>query len=661
LKPPTDKQRAEKLLQIFKDELIPLLAPPPKLTIAEWADQHVWLGPDVTSQPGPFDTNFAPYQRGIMDAISERTTEKIVIMKAARVGITYAAILNPIGYYIHHDPCPMFLVYPTGDNAKRFSKKNLAPFINDCKPLRELIPEGKRTDDQNTLLLKLFPGGSLTLVGANSPNAMRVDTAKIAFIDEADAEVEMAEGDFIKLVENRTQTFAGRGRKIIMLSSPKNKGTSLIEPAYLNSTREKFHLPCPSCGHMQTLEWQRINLEDATHTCSQCNAGHTKREWSRNWEKTGTWIAEDPEHTTRGFHLSGLYSPFVAWELLIEEWRVANSEAAAGQLGKLQVFINTVLGETWEVRGERTDELAIMDRRIEYYVDAPEGVVGVPDGVCCITVAVDCQANRLAIAVTGWGDGKRSWGILYEEPYGDPRIPNSGVWNRLDDIILQPYAYSNGVRVPVVCVCVDMGFATEIVRAYTKSRRHWNVWAVRGVSGSGKALLYNRVQSKLAGTYEFNLAVDAGKEDVMARLNIKEPGPGYCYFPRSGKRDVTGEYESVRGYDERYFSGLTAEKKVLIQGKKGRPPRYEWQVITGRNNEPFDLAVYSLAALEISKFNLTRVAAQMPWAIDQLPIADMTPVVSMMPPPVASPAKKPLVRNVRKLNQSMASNTYTSV
>ena len=656
MKTPSRKERCRTLLRFFADELIPKLAPPPDISIADWADQNVWIGPDVTSEPGPWRTSFAPYQKGIMDAISDRTQEKVVIMKAARVGITYSAILNPMGYYIHHEPCPMLIAYPTGDNAKKFSKKNLTPFIRDCKPIRSLVAETKRTDSNNTLMLKMFPGGSITLIGANSPNTMRVDTIKVLFIDEADGDVEMAEGDYIKLLEKRTETYVGRGRKIVVLSTPKIKGTSIIEKEYKNSTMERYCLPCPSCGEMQPLEWMQVNLNVVAHSCRSCEALHSESEWKRNWNETGRWIATNPDHTVRGFHVSALYSPFVSWEYIIEEWRKANNEASVGNLGELQAFINTTLGETWEIRGEKADEVAIMDRREEYYAD-------VPDGVCAITIAVDTQDNRLAVDVIGWGVGKESWRLGYHELWGDPRIQGSSVWAQLDDVILKSYRYENGATVPVVCVCIDMGgHATEQVRAYAKVRRSWNVWAVRGVAGAGQGLLYTRVQSKLAGTFEFNLKVDAGKDDVVARLGVKNPGPGYCHFPRGSQRDITGTYESARGYDERYFLGLTAEKKVLVKTKKGTH-KYEWQLTQGRNNEPFDLAVYNLAALEISKFPLDRVAANAPWLDDRPSMAEMEALKPLatfggkIPPVVASRAMQPKA----KLNRQLAKNSYTSV
>lgn len=50
---------------------------------------------------------------------------------------------------------------------------------------------------------------------------------------------------------------------------------------------------------------------------------------------------------------------------------------------------------------------------------------------------------------------------------------------------------------------------------------------------------------------------------MLQRLQIEEEGPGYCHFPKD-------ENEYIRGYDEDYFKGLTAEKQVLKYKKADR-------------------------------------------------------------------------------------------
>ncbi len=65
---------------------------------------------------------------------------------------------------------------------------------------------------------------------------------------------------------------------------------------------------------------------------------------------------------------------------------------------------------------------------------------------------------------------------------------------------------------------------------------------------------------------------------------LRKKGPGYCHFPKD-------ENEYIRGYDEDYFKGLTAEKQVL-KYKKGRP-YFVWE-LTGetKRNEPLDCRNY---------------------------------------------------------------------
>ena len=79
------------------------LLPPPKFTVSTWADNERYLSPESAENPGLWDTNRAPYQRGMMDALAERGIEKVVFMTSAQVGKT-SILENIIGYFIAHDP-----------------------------------------------------------------------------------------------------------------------------------------------------------------------------------------------------------------------------------------------------------------------------------------------------------------------------------------------------------------------------------------------------------------------------------------------------------------------------------------------------------------------------------------------------------------------------
>ena len=162
-----------------------VLAPPKKLTISEWADEFRQLSKESSSEPGRWVTDRAPYQREIMDAISSPLTDTVVIMSSAQIGKT--EILNNIlGYYIHYDPSPMLLLQPTLEMAEAYSKDRLAPMIRDTPVLSEKVGDAKAKNSGNTLLHKTFPGGHITMAGANSPSSLASRPIRIVLADEVD-------------------------------------------------------------------------------------------------------------------------------------------------------------------------------------------------------------------------------------------------------------------------------------------------------------------------------------------------------------------------------------------------------------------------------------------------------------------------------------------
>ena len=76
------------------------------------------------------------------------------------------------------------------------------------------------------------------------------------------------------LAEARTLTFAHR-RKIFLVSTPTIQGVSRIEREYLASDQRRFFVPCPHCGAMQWLRFERLRWdkgqpETAAYWCEAC-------------------------------------------------------------------------------------------------------------------------------------------------------------------------------------------------------------------------------------------------------------------------------------------------------------------------------------------------------------------------------------------------------
>lgn len=566
----TVKKRRNDTVGLFR-EIVRVVAPPPKLTVSQWADLYRRLSPESSAEPGQWRTERAPYQREIMDAVTDPMVETIVIMSSAQVGKT-EILLNIIGYFIDYDPSPILVIQPTLEMAQTFSKDRLAPMIRDSLALRGKVADSKSRDSGNTILHKRFPGGHITMVGANSPSGLASRPIRILLADEVDRFPVSAgsEGDPLLLAEKRTTTFWNK--KKVFVSTPTIKGISRIEKAYLASSQETWHLPCPSCGTYQPLLWGQVKFEDATMECASCGARHNEFEWKSG---DGKWIAKNNNQKVRGFHLNELASPWKRWETIIEEFKEAKKDTET-----LKVWVNTSLGETWEEKGEGVEVDDLIKRRELYDCEVPEDVL-------VLTAAVDVQDNRLEYEIIGWGLGRESWGIRYGIIMGDPG--HEEVWNELDMILDKTFKRKDGVELKIMTTCIDSGghYTTEVYE-FCKKREFKRVWAIKGQGGSGIPFIMRPKRRNDAGIWLFNLGVDVGKDTVMSRLKIQDKGPGYCHFP----------LDDGRGYDDSYFNGLTSERRV-VRYKKGKPVIHWEKKSSGVRNEPLDLRVYATAAFEI--------------------------------------------------------------
>jgi phage terminase large subunit GpA-like protein len=561
--------------------------PPPDLTVSQWADRERRISPEASAEPGRWRTSRAEYQREIMDAVSNSFIERVVVMTSSQIGKT-ELILNIIGYYVDQEPSPILTLQPTLTMGEAFSKDRLSTTIRDTPALQGKFKDPRSRDSGNTLLHKVFPGGHITIAGANSPASLASRPIRVLLCDEVDRYPTSAgtEGDPVDLAIQRTQNFWNR--RIVLVSTPTILGISRIEKAYEASTKERWCVPCPTCGEFQPYEWERIVHKDVSEPlmkCAHCGALHTEIDW-KNGQERGIWVAEKQDERTRGFHLNAFASPWTTWTRLVEQYGEAykNGEEA------LKVWWNTKLGLPWENQSGAI-ELEILESRREEYA-AP-----VPDGVLILTCGVDTQDDRLEAEVVGWGVGKESWGIEYRVFYGDPG--QKEVWSALDDFLLHFWSYADGEEIGISCACIDSaGHYTDEVYRFCKPRARRNVFAIVGRGDNGRPSVGKPSRNNRRHVPLFTLGVGTIKGSLFSRLRVERPGPGYCHFPIEPKTNH-------RGYDEPYFKGLVSERMVVkrVRGKE----RIEWEPRSaGIRNEPLDVRVYATGALEILNPDLER-------------------------------------------------------
>ncbi|NWC92632.1 MULTISPECIES: phage terminase large subunit family protein [unclassified Pseudomonas] len=567
------------------------IQPPPKLTLSQWAERYAVLSKETSAQTGRFRA-FA-YQNGIMDAITDPAVTFVTVKKSARVG--YTKILDHVvGYFIHQDPSPILMVQPRVEDAEDYSKTEVSPMLRDTSVLAALTGDVKAKSSNQTILKKTFlNGASLSLVGANSPGGFRRITARIILFDEVNGYPvggAGTEGDQVALGTKRAETFWNR--KIVLGSTPTVKGSSRIDRSWEESDQRRYYVPCPHCGAMQYLEWggpdtpygikwdtneAGIGLPETVFYVCRVTGCVIRDVDKPDMVAAGEWRASKPFAGHAGFHIWAGYSLFsnACWENLVTEWLRVKDDPLARQ-----TFINLVLGEDYEDRGDRALQEDKLVARCEVWS------AEVPDGVAVITVGVDTQGDRFECEVVGWGMNEESWSIDFEVISGDMETPD--IWNRLDAYLKRIWYRADGRGFEVMAVCHDSGsnHHTQKVYNFSKARIGRRVWAIRGesaVGGKRSPVWPTKTPSKRnkSSFRPVIIGVNAAKDSVRSRLHLVEAGPGYMHFPVS--RDIN------------YFAQLTSERSV--RKTSGGQVYRVWELPNGRANEALDCRVYAYAAL----------------------------------------------------------------
>lgn len=596
------------LHELMQRSVVALLAPPPTLTVSEWADEYRYV-PSYSAEPGKWVTDRTPYLREIMDSFSSPGVQEVVFKKCARIGATEAG-LNVVGYFMHMDPCAIMIIQPTVEDAKGFSKDQLATTIEETPVLRALVSDAVKSS-KNTITAKKIPGGSVTLGGANSPRVFRRVTVRVMIFEEingysTDAKAK-GEGDQIKLGERRTQTHGPR-RKIYKNSTPTNVGECRITAEYARSDQRQYHVPCPHCGRRQQLVWDHFKYKDADtgvlfeqpgYQCVECNALITEDHKDRMVAR-GEWVVMKPDSTIRGYHLNALYSPFVRWSVLRDEWIEAQ-----GNPELLQPFFNLSLGEAWEDREVQDLQDALRKRSLPYdgrdlNSDAPRRF-DIPRGACILVCGVDKQAAELHYVVRAYGPNEQSWFVEWGLFRGDTSRPE--VWAQLEEFrTTRTWLHEGGARMKIRAMCVDSGDDPDPVYSWTGPRLADYVFAVKGASDPFADILPKKWTKTRLRSRLFVIGTQAIKKRLFRRAGMAAPVP---YSTEAGAAFMHWNERAEAVYWSEFFS----QKLVRLEHRGRSTSIYAKR--SGEHDEKLDCEVYAYAALHLGPVTVASLQGEL--------------------------------------------------
>lgn len=559
-------------LELVRRNALKALLPPPKIALADWIEQTVYLPSTVSALPGKM--RLWEYQRGFCEAIDDPDIERISIQKSARIGYT-AFLTGTLAAFVANQPSPILAVLPTQDDTRDYAVTDIEQTFEASPDLRGLLSADNDEGGRSTLLSRKFSGGSLKLVAAKSPRNLRRHAAKILLLDEIDAFEVGQEGDPIELAIMRTLTF--RDRKILAGSTPIFDHGAICK-LYAKSDMRIFEVPCPECQEFNEIQWVNIiwdegKPETAAYACPHCGSLISER-YKASMVSKGRWRSTAPEVKGHaGFRINALVSPHhnAAWAKLAAEFLQAKNDPAT-----LQTFTNLVLGQPWLEQGEELDENDLRNRC------EPFGLKAIPPESLIVTVGVDCQDDRLELVFVGHS---RTEAFILGHSVIWGAIDANETWLELDDALKSTWQHPKGGTLRVDAAVIDSGDGghRDFVHNYTRPRIGKRIVSGKGVAGFSRAFI-ERSSAKNAPL--FLVGVDAIKSQLFARLTR----PGVIRF--------SADLHPV------FFEQLTSERRVLRYVKGA--PQHRFERVGGKRAETLDATVYALAARNLVNADLDR-------------------------------------------------------
>ncbi len=602
---------------------------------SQWAETKRYLPSSVTSLPGPYSFDVAPYLREILDCLgADSSIREVAVMKGVQIGATVGVLENAIGYYADHvKSAPCMLVTADAALAQLRMESYITPMFQDSglmSVIKSADERNPRKTGKTDKKIEWFGGGFLVPFGAQNANKLRSISIQVLLNDEVDGWPDTVgnNGDPVKLVRDRTAAYEG-SRKILDISTPLIKGQSKIAAQFERGDQRRYFVRCLRCDHAQVLRWSHVDADTGVTTgmtwelegdrlvpgsvrylCQHCGHPHTDADKGRLLE-TGEWrptaVPISPE--IRSYHLSALYSPagMQSWAGCVQKWLEAWDPNRAGprDLEKLQVFYNNVLGEPFELRGEklRFEHVSPHRRAVYRFGEVPnkfaEKYCGSP--IMLLTAAVDVHKDVLKFAAFGWTRDWRAFLVDYQSIEGVvEQLDNPTTWGVLRDLLEhREYVADDGTLYPIKMTLIDSGYLTDHVYRFCEEYES-GVFPVKGQAISPKSARVPEfaVFKTPNGVQAFGVTVDLYKDRLSAALRRNWDGESLQPIRHfNAPLDIT----------DKQLRELTVEVKTeKIEKRTGKRIGFEWRRPSGAANELWDLFIYNNAALDLLAHNVSQ-------------------------------------------------------
>ena len=380
-------------------EIGAIYEPPPRERIWEWGRRNIdfRLAPNYdTPLKAPFDPDYAPYMKQILDDWQDLTVREIWIRKCSRAAAT-EYILTAMRYTVAVDPAPTYYLTSDQLTTERFMETRIKRGFHACPAAMAYYRKANETQHDIR-----FPHMDLRVSWPNAKGAFKQDGWARIIADELSTWQDYA----TEMLRKRAGTYPFH--TIVGLSSPdpKRKGRPEDDPIiqeYQHTNRCVWMMRDPKTGNDFT--WQFGGADDAHGLKWPADAKDAESgEWNmervrseayyltpdgtRIYDKdriavmhTGRWVAQRPDapkHVT-GYWITGPMVPFADGDFGTLAYRFIHAKARG--TAELRAYFM----ENWADVGElpnddRMSDRALMDRERNYqrgdaFWTAPEIIV----------------------------------------------------------------------------------------------------------------------------------------------------------------------------------------------------------------------------------------------------------------------------------------------
>jgi phage terminase large subunit GpA-like protein len=593
-----------------------------------------YLPESVTSMPGYIRYAINPFMREIVDCFDvDSPVREVSVMKGVQITYTTALESGVLYYMAHVKTLPIMYMTADKELATARVENNFIPMINqsDLSHIVRSSDEGNTRKTGKTINHIQFAGGGyLVPFGARNADKMRSYSICVMLKDEIDAWPDTVgrDGDPDALSDARCLGYWDR-RKIFRGSTPLIKGMSKIEKAFLRGDQRHYMVRCKKCNFQQALRWSTkddvggfkwelqdgVLLQDSVRYCCQsCGEPHFEHDKTNLFatEHGAEWVptATPDSYDVRSYHLPALYSPYgmQPWYQCVTLWLDSYDTETrhVKDPGKLQVFYNNILAESFEIMGSKVSFSAVSAHRRTWYtlghIPNKTAMEHLGGAVLFLTCTVDVHKSFLAVAVIGWAIDAKNLLIDYLKFEVTDREPDctelsSPVWGKLRQLIEEKeYTADDGIKYRIHLTLIDASYSTDTVVGFCGAYAS-GVYPVLGRDRPAKAQRISEFAefTTQSGTIGYRIFVDHYKDRLAPVLRR--------------------EWHEQDGIQRRYHFNAPVDltddalKELTIEQRREKRDAagvvsYYWHRPGNARNELWDLLVYGHAAVEIIAWNI---------------------------------------------------------